>query len=106
MLDICDDIRTIFLKNQLNKSQIQSLIPVNKNSSDTYQDVDNTDYSENIENNEDQSESKKLGRTIPLNDRAHSKKGGIFLSPYVANKIMLPIFQYYIQLLIHLQPLS
>ena len=68
MLDICDDIRTIFLKNQLNKSQIQSLIPVNKNSSDTYQDIVNTDYSENIENNEDQSESKKLGRTIPLND--------------------------------------
>ena len=36
--------------------------------------------------------------------RAHSKKGGIFLSPYVAKKIMLPILQYYIQLLIHLQP--
>ena len=68
MFDICDDIRTIFLKNQLNKSQIQSLIPVNKNSSNTYQDIDNTDYSENIENIEDQSESKKLGRTITLND--------------------------------------
>ena len=27
-----------------------------------------------------------------------------YFSPYVAKKIMLPIFQYYIQLLIHLQP--
>jgi hypothetical protein len=68
MFDNYGDIRMIFLKNQLNKSLIQSHIHVNKNSSDTYQDIDNTDYSENFENNEDQSESKKLGRTIPLND--------------------------------------
>jgi len=68
MIDICDDICTIFLKNKLNKSKIKSLIHVKKNSSDTYQGIVNTDYSGNSENNEDRSESKKMGRTIPLND--------------------------------------
>jgi hypothetical protein len=68
MFDICDDIRTVSLKNQLNKSQIKSLVDVKKNSPDTYQDIVNTDYSENSENNDARSESKKLGRTVPLKE--------------------------------------
>jgi len=40
---------------------------------------------------------------LPVNGRI-LKKGAFFLATYVAKKIMLPILQYYIQLLIHLQP--
>ena len=68
MFDIYDDIRKVSLKNQLNKSQIKSLVDVKKNSPDTYQDIVNTDYSENIENNDARSGSKKLGRTVPLKE--------------------------------------
>jgi hypothetical protein len=48
MFDICDDIRKISLKNQLNKSQIKSLVDVKKNSPDTCQDIVNTDYSKKL----------------------------------------------------------
>ena len=68
IIDICDDIRDISLKNQLNKSQIKTLIDVKKNSPDTYQQIVNTDDSENIEKNDASSELPKLGRTVLLNE--------------------------------------
>ncbi|MBF0450157.1 MAG: ParB/RepB/Spo0J family partition protein [Candidatus Magnetomorum sp.] len=68
IIDICDDIRDISLKNQLNKSQIKSLVDVKKNTPDTYQHIVNSDDSENIKKNDARSGSPKLGRTVPLNE--------------------------------------
>lgn len=79
IIDICDDIRYVSLKSQLDKSQIKSLIDVKKNTPDTYQHIVNNDDSENIEKNDARSESPKLGRTVPLNELSawldYRKKG-------------------------------
>ena len=68
ILNICDDIRHISLKNQMNKSQIKSLSDVKKSSPDIYQDIVNTEHSENIQKNDAPSGIPKLGRTVPLKE--------------------------------------